>query len=116
MREPNRAGAAVAEDGQGPVGQAACNRRRGGQEPDLDEALARAARVVAAEQVEHGRADERPDDHIGQQRMERMTEPRARQGVPRRADGDDIADRVGELECGGVERFDRLERSDRAVG
>jgi hypothetical protein len=74
VRQPNWAGAAVAVDGQGPIAQAAGDRRCGGHEADLDEALARAAGVIAAKQVEQRRAEERPDDHIRQRRMESVAE------------------------------------------
>jgi hypothetical protein len=48
--------------------------------------------------------------------MERMAEPRAGQRVPRSTDGNGIGHRPGKLERGPVDRLDRLECTDCAVG
>jgi hypothetical protein len=48
--------------------------------------------------------------------MERMAEPCAGKRVARHPNGNPVAHRRGQLECGAVERLDRLECIDCAVG
>ena len=63
----------------GPIAEAGCCGRTVGKDANRDQALARRTGVFTADHIEKGCAHKRADDHIGEQRMQGVTQPGAAQ-------------------------------------
>ena len=69
----------------GPVGEAAERGRKRREDPDPDQIVGRLLDLLAAEHVEQERTRPGTDDDVGQNRMERVAEPRAAEQILRLA-------------------------------
>ena len=96
--------------GVGPVVGAGRRCHRVGDQPDRDQPLSRRAVGVAADHVENRCADEGPDDHVGEQRMQRVPQPRAGEGVLEWARTDSLAHLPRDRLCRPVQDLGVLQR------
>ena len=94
----------------GPVADPGQRRRAIGRDADADQALRCAVVLVTPEEVEHGSAGPRADDDVGQQRVQRVAEPGAAEGVLERTGIEDGAHPLAYRLADGVESLRGLNR------
>jgi hypothetical protein len=98
--------------GLGPVGCAGHRGRHGRQGAEADQPPGRTAIGPGAGDVQHGSGDPGADRDIGQQRVQLMPEPGARQGVIDRCRPGSPGDDRGERPADAVKRLGCLQALD----